>query len=122
MSRTQGSVSLCSAEPEYYGMVSALVEAKQVQEMFGKNHEDTHIILETDSSAAKANAERRGCGRMKHISVLYRYLQDAMTKREVWLRRVSTKTMLQMGLTKTVEHVHHTRVESTVNPGRQKSQ
>ena len=31
--------------------------------------EDTHFILETDSSAAKANAERPGCGRMKHISV-----------------------------------------------------
>ena len=32
MSRTQGSVSLSSAEAEYCGMVSALEEAKQVQE------------------------------------------------------------------------------------------
>ena len=44
-------------------MVSALAEAKL---------EDTHIILETDSSAAKANAERPGCEKMKHISVTYR--------------------------------------------------
>ena len=58
MSRTQGSVSLCSAEAENCGMVSALAEAKQVQEILGEYHEDTHIIFETDSSAAKANGER----------------------------------------------------------------
>ena len=61
-------------------MVSVLADAKQVQEILIEYHEDTHIILETDSSAAKANAERPGCGRMKHISVNYRYLPDAITK------------------------------------------
>ena len=50
-------------------MVSAKAEAKQIQEILGEYHDDTQIILETDSSAAKANAERPGCGRMKHISV-----------------------------------------------------
>ena len=39
-------------------MVSALAEAKQIQEILSEYHEDTHIILDTDSSAAKANAER----------------------------------------------------------------
>ena len=72
MTRTEGSVSLNSAEAEYYGMVSALVEAKQVQEMLGEYHEDTHSH-EMDSSAAEAIAERLVCGRMKHISVKYRY-------------------------------------------------
>ena len=43
-------------------MVSALAEAKQIQEILSEYHEDTHIILKTDSSAAKANAERPGCG------------------------------------------------------------
>ena len=100
MSRTQGSVSLSLAE--YYGMVSANVEAKQVQQILGEYHEDTHIILETDSSAAKANAERPGCGRMTHISVQYRYLQDAITNQEVWLRKLGTKHTVADGLTKTV--------------------
>ena len=49
-------------------MVPALAEAKQLQEILSEYHEDTHIILETDSPAAKANAERPGCGKMKHIS------------------------------------------------------
>ena len=87
ISRTQGCISLSSAEAEYYGTVSALAEAKQIQEILNEYHEDTHIILETDSSAAKANAERPGCGKMKHISVKYRNLQDAITNQEVWLRK-----------------------------------
>ena len=35
MSRTQGGVSLSSGEAEYYAMVSALADAKQVQEVLG---------------------------------------------------------------------------------------
>ena len=66
-------------------MVSALAEAKQMQEILSEYHEDTHIILETDSSAAKANTERLGCGRMKHISVKYTYLLDTITNQAVWL-------------------------------------
>ena len=86
MSRPQGSVSLSSADAEHHGTVSALAEAKQVPEILGEYLEDTHIILGTDSSAAKPNAERPGCGRMKHISVKYRYLQGAFTNQQTWLR------------------------------------
>ena len=64
MSRTQGSVSLSSAEAE-----AECYEATLVNEILLDNHEHTHIILETGSSATKANAARPGCGRMKHISV-----------------------------------------------------
>ena len=103
MSRTQESVSLSSAEAEYYGMVSALAEAKRVQGILGEYHEDTHISLETDPSTAKANAERPGCGRMKHISANNRYLQDAITNQEVWLRKVGTTHNVADGLTKAVK-------------------
>ena len=39
---------------------------------------------------------------MKHISVKYRCLQDAITNQEVWLRTVGTKNNVADGLTKTV--------------------
>ena len=43
---------------------------------------------------------------MKHISVKYRYLQDAITNQQVWLRKVDTKNNVADGLTKTVnQHV-----------------
>ena len=93
-----------SAEAEHNGMLSALAEAKQVQEILGEYHEDTHIILETDSSA---NAVRPGCGIVKHISVMYRYLQDAITNQEVWLRKVGTKHNVAHGLRKAVNQQVH---------------
>ena len=37
---------------------------------------------------------------MKHISVKYRYLQDAITNQDVWLRKVGTKHNVADGLTK----------------------
>ena len=87
-------------------MVSALAEEKQIQEILNKYHKDTHIILEADLSADTANAERPGCGKKKHISVKYRYLQDAITNQEVWCREVGSKNHVADGLTKTVnQHV-----------------
>ena len=51
ISRTQGCISLSSAEAEYHGhWCQKLAEAKQIQEILSEYHEDTHIILETDSS------------------------------------------------------------------------
>ena len=89
ISRTQGCVRLSSAEAEYYGMVSALAEAKQIQEILSEYHEDTHIILETDSSAAKTNAECFGCGKMKHISVKCKeYISSYRKSLQKWLRKI----------------------------------
>ena len=103
MSRTQGSVSLSSAEAEYYGTVSALAEAKQVQEIFGEYHEDTHFILETDSSAARANAERlwmwKNEAHQCEEKVLARRDHEPRSMVE---KKVGTKNNVADGLTKAV--------------------
>ena len=78
-------------------MESALAEAKQVQEILGEYHEGTHVILEKASSAAEANAERPGDGRMKHISVEYGRMLSRTKKYvcTVWqIQRVVLKTTL----------------------------
>ena len=64
-----------------------VVRKQEKTEFLGEYHEDTDIILDTASSAAKANAERPGCGRMKHIRVKYRYLQDAITNHAESVRK-----------------------------------
>ena len=46
-----------SVDGEYYAMVLALAEAQKVQGIFGVFHEETHVIIEMDSSAAKAHVE-----------------------------------------------------------------
>ena len=49
ISRTQGCISLSSAEVEYYGMVSALAEAKQIQEILSEYHGDTNRLISSQS-------------------------------------------------------------------------
>ena len=49
---------MISAEAEQCTMVPALAEARQVQLFLIQNREGTHIILETDWSAAKAIVKR----------------------------------------------------------------
>ena len=83
-------------------MTGEVVRKQEKTEFLGEYHEDTDIILDTASSAAKANAERPGCGRMKHIRVKYRYLQDAITNYAEWVRKRGTKHHVAHGLTKTV--------------------
>ena len=80
-----------------------------MQEFLGEYHEDTHITLETDSSAVNANAERLGCGRMKHIGVKYRYLQDASTRKSVsrqLLQNMLTGLKIELTEPPTRELVH----------------
>ena len=91
MSRTRGNASLSSVEAAYDTMISALAEAKQVQDILSEYHEETYIILEPGLSAAKASTERLGCANIKLISVQYRYLQDAIANQDVCLRKVGTK-------------------------------
>ena len=46
--KATNSVNLSTAEAEYYAMVSAVADAKQVQGNIGDYLEDTPIILEAD--------------------------------------------------------------------------
>ena len=58
---------------------------------------------------------------MKHISTKYRYLQDAITNQEVWLRNVGTKDNVSDGLdkhsesTNAEEHVDHAEYRAVGN-------
>ena len=56
-SRTQGSVSLSSAEAEYHGRVVALAEAQQVQRIPGEYHED-----HSGNGIVSSQSKRSPCG------------------------------------------------------------
>ena len=81
---------MISAEAEQCAMVPALAEARQVQLFLNENREGTHIILETDWSAAKAIVKLRYLCRM------------ASQIKRVWLRVVGTKNNAADSLTKPV--------------------
>ena len=77
-STTHAAVALSTAESEFYPMVDAVQRAKwlvAVAKELGFEGMAGHMVLGTDSSAAKNFVSRRGLGKMRHIEV-----------RKLWLR------------------------------------
>jgi hypothetical protein len=90
-SSTQGPVALSSAEAEYYSMVEGVLRARGLQTIgleIGMKGLDEKIMLETDSSAAKSFAARRGLGKMRHMETRYLWLQGEVLKKKVVVSKV----------------------------------
>ena len=68
----------------------------------GEYGDESYVIIETDSSVAKPSAERPGSGKMKHISVKYRFLQEAVQNQEVKIAKIGTKANVADAMTKGV--------------------
>ena len=72
------------------------------------------IVVNTDSSAAKGIASRRGLGKVRHIEVHQLWVQEKVANGEIEVRKVDGKTNIADMLTKHVQaedirvHMHHT--------------
>ena len=78
-SSTQSSPALSSCEAEYYAMVDGATRMLGLEEAARElGIVGTGVDLETDASAAKSYASRRGAGRIRHIEVKYLWLQKAV--------------------------------------------
>ena len=68
-SSTQDISALSSGEAEYYGLVRGASQAIGIRSMLYDLGVDTDIDINTDASAAKGIASRKGVGRVRHIEV-----------------------------------------------------
>ena len=88
-STTQTVVAMSSGEAEYYGAVKGACEgigiAGLIWDLTGK-----HVKLEvnTDSSAARGIAMRRGVGKVRHLEVRTLWLQDQVDRGIVMINKV----------------------------------
>ena len=61
-SSTQSSIAMSSAEAEYYALVEGATRSLGLQGMMRELGLRKNIFVQTDSSAAKSFASRRGSG------------------------------------------------------------
>ena len=84
-SRTQRSVTLSSAEAEYYALTGAASEALGLQEATRfLTGELVELKAFTDSSSARAIAARQGVGKIKHLATRMLWLQQAQKGRKTF--------------------------------------
>ena len=93
-SNRQGSVALSSGEAEYYAVVKACAEALGAQALARDLGWDLKVKLGVDGSAAKATASKVSLGRVRHLEVRRLWLQDAVAKNKVELKKVRGKENL----------------------------
>ena len=121
-SSTQNLVALSSGEAEYYGLVKGASNAMGVRSMLEDMGVKLRIRVNTDASAAKGIASRRGLGKVRHIEVSQLWVQGKVASVEIEVRKVDGKTNIADALTKHVGsedvRVHMFRSSQFVKQGR----
>ena len=77
-SRTQKAWALSSGEAEYYAMVTGGAEGLGMQSLAEDLGWKVQVRIWTDSSAAKAVANRRGLGKLRHVERKWLWMQDVV--------------------------------------------
>ena len=88
---TQSSPALSSCEAEYYALVDGATRALGIRTAareLGIVSDELVVEAQTDSSAAKAYASRRGAGRIRHIEVRWLWLQQAVVEGRIRLTKL----------------------------------
>ena len=68
-SSTQDVVALSSGEAEYYGIVRGASQGFGIRGMMGDLGISVSVTLNTDATAARGIALRKGLGKVRHIEV-----------------------------------------------------
>ena len=101
-SLTQETIALSSGESEFYGIVKAATQGLGVRGLLLDMGLEMELRVNTDSSAAKSIASRRGCGKVRHLETRELWLQEKVARGEVEIRKVRGEENVADVLTKRV--------------------
>ena len=90
-SRTQQTVSLSSAEAEFYALTTGIAEGMVTKHPLQESGHKVILMNHVDSQLAKAWASKRGLGRMKHVMLKCMFVQDVVEKKLTNLAHINTK-------------------------------
>ena len=115
-SRTQSTIATSSGEAELIAMQDGAARGLGLQAVMGEMGLEPRLRMLrvfTDSSAAKSFVATRGLGKMRHLEVKLLWLQEAVQKGRLLVRKVRGATNVADALTK----YHHTgRLEELCRP------
>ena len=119
---TQSIVSLSSGEAEYCGIVKGGSMGIGLKSMLGDFGVEVSIRINTDASAAKGMANRKGLGKVRHIAVNQLWIQDRIARGDLAIHKVNGKENLADILTKHVNsediRVHLFKTGQSIQAGR----
>ena len=97
-SKQQPVIALSSGEAELYACNRGAREALGVRSICAELGIETKVTVEIDASATEGMLQRRGLGKMRHVSVQELWGQEAVKKGEYKVRKIaSNKNSADMG-------------------------
>ena len=117
-STNQAVIALSSGEAEYYAALKGASQALGYQSMLRDIGLETTVTLFSDSSAARGIIHRTGLGKLRHLETGYLWLQAAVAKKRLSVRKVNgaenpadllTKYLSSMDMWK---HLHYMQMAS----------
>ena len=85
-SSTQQIVALSTAESEYISITKGAAHALEVRSAMAEYGMTFNVVCETDASAGRAMATRRGVGRVRHLDARLLWLQQLCAEGVVEVR------------------------------------
>ena len=85
-STLQTSISLSSAEAEYYAIVRGACYGLGLQSTLRDWGLEVEVHVYSDSSSARSFAKRRGLGKQRHVQTHYLWLQDRVQRGHLQIR------------------------------------
>ena len=98
-SSTQSTVALSSAEAELNALVKAASETLGLLNMLKEMGKDFEVSIMTDSSAAKGIVSRVGCGKVKHLEARQLWIQEAVRRKVLEVKKVGREVNIADALT-----------------------
>ena len=99
-SSTQKTLKLSSGESEYSGIVKGASGGLGMIAMAKDMKQDLKLVIETDSSSAKAMGSRRGLGKVRHIELCELWLQDQVARGRIIVNKIRGDDNFSDSLTK----------------------
>ena len=88
----QATVALSSGEAEFYALTRGVAAGIMSQQIWEIINYKLPVVAKTDSTAGRGIAHRKGCGKVKHLSIRELWLQDFVQEGKVRVVKEPTKT------------------------------
>ena len=99
-SSTQSTIAKSSGEAEYYALARAAAEGLALKALMQDLGWDVKVRVWVDASVAKSIASRTGLGKVRHMEVVYLWVQEAVKLRKIEVRKIRGDTNPSDVLTK----------------------
>ena len=102
-SNLQSAIGLNVSEAEFYALVHGAAHGLSLQAYMRDLGLEFAVVVDSDSTSAKAFASRLGLGKQRHVQTRYLWIQERVALKHFEIRKVATADNVSDILTKAID-------------------